>query len=139
LALPRNSELLGRSAFFRGITETIPSIFRGIFSERNSVPNPICKTFIGKKAENFAVFTLDKLQEFHASFPKTFYEHSYANSYAQLEKFCFCSYQLHIKLNKNWNSDPLSTINFYILYLLFSNHLNIKLTASTRMCSTVVT
>jgi hypothetical protein len=27
-------------AFFRGITETIPSLFRGIFSERNSVPNP---------------------------------------------------------------------------------------------------
>jgi hypothetical protein len=28
------------STFFRGITETIPSLFRGIFSERNSVPNP---------------------------------------------------------------------------------------------------
>jgi hypothetical protein len=27
-------------AFFRGITETVPSLFRGIFSERNSVPNP---------------------------------------------------------------------------------------------------
>jgi hypothetical protein len=40
LALPRNSECLGMSAFFRGITETVPSIFRGIFSERNSVPNP---------------------------------------------------------------------------------------------------
>jgi hypothetical protein len=40
LALPRNSECLGMSAFFRGITETVPSLFRGIFSERNSVPNP---------------------------------------------------------------------------------------------------
>jgi hypothetical protein len=28
------------STFFRGITETVPSLFRGIFSERNSVPNP---------------------------------------------------------------------------------------------------
>ncbi len=40
LALPRNSECFGMSTFFRGITETIPSLFRGIFSERNSVPNP---------------------------------------------------------------------------------------------------
>ncbi len=28
------------STFFRGITEAVPSLFRGIFSERNSVPNP---------------------------------------------------------------------------------------------------
>ncbi len=41
MALPWNSECLGMSAFFRGITETVPSLFRGIFSERNSVPNPI--------------------------------------------------------------------------------------------------
>jgi hypothetical protein len=34
LALPRNSECLGMSTFFRGITETVPSLFRGIFSER---------------------------------------------------------------------------------------------------------
>jgi hypothetical protein len=40
LALPRNSECLGMSTFFRGITETVPSLFRRIFSERNSVPNP---------------------------------------------------------------------------------------------------
>jgi hypothetical protein len=40
LALPQNSEYLGMSTFFRGITEIIPSLFRGIFSERNSVPNP---------------------------------------------------------------------------------------------------
>ncbi len=40
LALPRNSECLGMSTFFRGITETVPSLFCGIFSERNSVPNP---------------------------------------------------------------------------------------------------
>jgi hypothetical protein len=31
LALPRNLERLGMSAFFRGIAETVPSIFRGIF------------------------------------------------------------------------------------------------------------
>ncbi len=30
----RNSEC----TFFRGITETVPSLFRGVFSERNSVP-----------------------------------------------------------------------------------------------------
>jgi len=36
LALPRNSECLGMSTFFRGITEIIPSLFCGIFSERNS-------------------------------------------------------------------------------------------------------
>ncbi len=28
------------NTFFRGITESIPSLFRGIFSERNSVANP---------------------------------------------------------------------------------------------------
>jgi hypothetical protein len=32
------------STFFRGITEIIPSLFRGIFSERNSVPNPTWKS-----------------------------------------------------------------------------------------------
>jgi hypothetical protein len=37
----RNSECLGMSTFFSGITEIVPSLFRGIFSERNSVPNPI--------------------------------------------------------------------------------------------------
>jgi hypothetical protein len=31
---------LGMSTFLRGIEETIPSLFRGIFSERNSVANP---------------------------------------------------------------------------------------------------
>ncbi len=40
LAIPRNSERLGMSTFFRRITETVPALFRGIFSERNSVPNP---------------------------------------------------------------------------------------------------
>ncbi len=34
----RNS--VGMSTFFRGITESIPRLFRGIFSERNSVANP---------------------------------------------------------------------------------------------------
>jgi hypothetical protein len=28
------------STFFPGITETIPSLFRGIFSEQNSAANP---------------------------------------------------------------------------------------------------
>jgi hypothetical protein len=40
LALPRKSECLGMNTFFRGITETVPSLFRGIFSEQNYVPNP---------------------------------------------------------------------------------------------------
>ncbi len=31
---------LGMSTFFRRITEVVPSLFRGIFSERNSVANP---------------------------------------------------------------------------------------------------
>jgi hypothetical protein len=35
-----DSECLGMSNFFRGITEAVPSLFRGIFSERNSVANP---------------------------------------------------------------------------------------------------
>ncbi len=38
LALPRNSECLGMSTFFRGITEIIPSLFRGIFL--NEIPFP---------------------------------------------------------------------------------------------------
>ncbi len=38
LALPRNSECLGISTFFRGITEAVPSLFRGIF--RNEIPFP---------------------------------------------------------------------------------------------------
>jgi hypothetical protein len=37
--LPWTSECLGLSTFFRGITATVPSLFRGISSERNSVPN----------------------------------------------------------------------------------------------------
>ncbi len=41
LALPQNSECLGMSTFFRRITETVLILFRGIFSERNSVPNPM--------------------------------------------------------------------------------------------------
>ena len=31
LALPRNSECLGMSTLFRGITESVPSLYRGIF------------------------------------------------------------------------------------------------------------
>ncbi len=33
LGMPRNEH-------FRGMKETVPSLFRGIFSERNFVPNP---------------------------------------------------------------------------------------------------
>jgi hypothetical protein len=40
---PRNSECLGISVFFRGITETVSSLFRGIFSEQNYIPNPTVK------------------------------------------------------------------------------------------------
>ncbi len=39
LTLPETSECLGMSTFFRGITETILSLFRGIFSERYSAAN----------------------------------------------------------------------------------------------------
>ncbi len=49
-ALPRTSECLGMSTFFRGITETVPSLFRGIFPERNSVPNP-SRSFMKKSAK----------------------------------------------------------------------------------------
>ena len=38
LALPRDPEGLGISTFFQGLTETVLSLFRGIFSEQNSVP-----------------------------------------------------------------------------------------------------
>ncbi len=31
---------VGMSTFFRGRTESVPRLFRGIFSERNSVANP---------------------------------------------------------------------------------------------------
>jgi hypothetical protein len=39
LALPRNSECLRMSTFFHRITDTVLSLFRKIFSERNSDPN----------------------------------------------------------------------------------------------------
>jgi hypothetical protein len=39
--LPETLECLGMSTFFRGITKPIPSLFRGVFSEQNSVANPI--------------------------------------------------------------------------------------------------
>jgi hypothetical protein len=35
-----SSAEFGMNAFFRGITEIVPSLFRRIFSEGNSVPNP---------------------------------------------------------------------------------------------------
>jgi hypothetical protein len=41
LALLMNTEFRGMSTFFRGITKTFPSLFRGIFSERNFDGNPI--------------------------------------------------------------------------------------------------
>ncbi len=62
LALPRKSECLGMSTFFRGITEIIPSLFRGIFSERNSVPNPthqrIQKEQLGAKHCSFLYYVV---------------------------------------------------------------------------------
>ncbi len=39
-ALPWDSEFRRNEHFFRGITESVPRLFRGIFSERNSVANP---------------------------------------------------------------------------------------------------
>ncbi len=44
LALLMNTEFRGMSTFFRGITKTVPSIFRGIFSERNFDGNPTAHT-----------------------------------------------------------------------------------------------
>ncbi len=38
--LPKYSESHGMSTLFRGITKTVPSLFRGIFSERNFDGNP---------------------------------------------------------------------------------------------------
>jgi hypothetical protein len=38
--LPKYSESHGMSTLFRGMTKTIPSLFRGIFSERNFDGNP---------------------------------------------------------------------------------------------------
>jgi hypothetical protein len=38
--LPRHSESHGMSTLFRGITKTVPSLFRGIFSEQNFDGNP---------------------------------------------------------------------------------------------------
>ncbi len=61
LALPRNSECLGMGTFIRGITETVPSLFRGIFSERNSVPNPIPEAMFGTAI-------LSKVRDFRNSF-----------------------------------------------------------------------
>ncbi len=46
LTLPYTSECLGMNTFFRGITETVPSLFHGIFPERNSVPNPKFTTMV---------------------------------------------------------------------------------------------
>jgi hypothetical protein len=56
------------STFFCGITETIPSLFRGIFSERNSVPNPSPDTILdnlgkieGKEANLLMTYALNFL------------------------------------------------------------------------------
>jgi hypothetical protein len=40
--IPRHTEFREISTFFRGITKTVPSLFRGICSERNFDGNPIC-------------------------------------------------------------------------------------------------
>jgi hypothetical protein len=44
LVLLMNTEFRGMSTFFRGITKTVPSLFRGIFSERNFHGNPSRKS-----------------------------------------------------------------------------------------------
>jgi hypothetical protein len=44
LTLLRTSECLGMNPFFRGIIESIPSLFRRINSEQNSVASPSCLT-----------------------------------------------------------------------------------------------
>jgi hypothetical protein len=48
------------STFFRGITETIPSLFRGIFSEQNSVANPSLQS---RQGSNLSV--LASIASFH--------------------------------------------------------------------------
>jgi hypothetical protein len=40
MTVPRHSESNGISTLFCGITKTVPSLFRGIFSERNFDGNP---------------------------------------------------------------------------------------------------
>ncbi len=45
-AILRGTKFRGISIFFRGITKTVPSIFRGIFSERNFDGNPRTNTHI---------------------------------------------------------------------------------------------
>jgi hypothetical protein len=42
LTLSMNTEFRRMSTFFRGITETVPCLFRGFFSERNFDGNPNC-------------------------------------------------------------------------------------------------
>jgi hypothetical protein len=52
LALLMNTEFRGMSTFFRGITKTVPSLFRGISSERNFDGNPIRN---GEKNRKFSI------------------------------------------------------------------------------------
>jgi hypothetical protein len=47
--LPKYSESHGMSSLFRGITKTVPSQFRGIFSERNFDGNPISDCSLCKR------------------------------------------------------------------------------------------
>jgi hypothetical protein len=58
-------------AFFRGITETVPTLFRGIFSERNSVPNPTLdiSTFLGPNASLVAISRPNKVEISRAHAP----------------------------------------------------------------------
>ncbi len=46
LAIPRHTELNGKSTFFRGITKNIQGLFCGIFSERSLYSNPSSETHV---------------------------------------------------------------------------------------------
>jgi hypothetical protein len=64
LTLQWTSQCLGMTTFFRRITEMVPSIFSGIFSEQNTVPNPcsadtnqiypIFSSFLKRREKKFA-------------------------------------------------------------------------------------
>ncbi len=56
--LPKYSESHGMSTLFRGITKTVPSLFRGIFSERN---------FDGNPSINSPIYKLYTIREYRLS------------------------------------------------------------------------
>jgi hypothetical protein len=53
------------SIFFRKITESIPSLFRGIFSERNSVANPTIDATNRSELLGIAVLTEKKPAKYY--------------------------------------------------------------------------